>query len=105
MGIAAKATSTACWPAGRSCQTTSAIANAGSTPWRMVIRPLASAGASRKAPKRRPAPTAIKPSGSAAAPMRDSVMSTTAGSTRPARLALKPVTVAMIKGFFSSSLP
>jgi hypothetical protein len=103
VGNAANATITACCDAGKSSHNTSTIAHAGRTTWRIASSAAANPGPSRSAPKRSPAPTAIKPSGSAALPMRCSVVAANSGSRSETALHSRPATVAMINGLRANS--
>ena len=63
----------------------------------------ANRGARLSPPSLSPAPTASRPIGNAATPMRCSVVATASGNFKPAALASKPATVLMIKGLRANS--
>ena len=65
---------------------------------RIASNALANPGDALSAPSASPAPTAIKPSGNAARPIRCSVVATGSGSDRPTALATSPASVPMTSG-------
>lgn len=79
-------------------------ANSGSSRWRIESTATPNVLCVERALNCKPAPAAIRPSASAAAPTRVTVGSNQIGMAKPSMLATRPDAVAMISGLRTSSL-